>query len=140
MKAKTVRKLSLWLPPILWALLIFHFSSGTVPVASTVAWQDFAVKKTGHLLLFGFLAILVYRGLRGEGLERKKAAILAILIATTYGMTDEFHQMFTQGREARVRDVFIDAGGASISVFLIYQILPKLPKEFKMLAEELNLI
>lgn len=140
MKDKIFRKLSLWAAPFLWAALIFHFSSGTIPVASPVYWQDFAVKKTGHILLFGFLAILVYRALLGEGVGRRKAAVWAILIATLYGGTDEFHQLFTQGRESRLRDVFIDSAGAFIAVFLTYYILPKLPKEFKILADKFDLI
>lgn len=140
MKDKIIRKLILWLPPLLWGYLIFHFSSGKIPVASAVYWQDFAVKKTGHVLLFGFMAILVYRALRGEGVDRFKAAIWAVGLATFYGATDEYHQMFTQGREARVRDVFIDGVGATIAAFVTYQLLPKLPKEFKIVAEKLNLI
>lgn len=140
MKKVFLKRAYLWLPPIAWMGLIFHFSSGRVFVASPVYWQDFTVKKVGHVLLFGFLAILVYRGLRGEGVPRKKAAIWAILFATFYGGTDEFHQMFTQGREARVRDVFIDGAGAIIAVYLTYEILPKLPKKLRMYAESLNLI
>ena len=140
MKQKIIRKLGLWIPPVLWAYLIFHFSSGSIPIASTVYWQDFAVKKTGHVLLFGFLAILLYRALRGEGVERKKAAIWAVIISAFYGATDEYHQMFTQGREARIRDVFIDGMGSGVAVFLTYQILPKLPKEFKILAGKFDLI
>lgn len=140
MKSIFYKKVSLWLPPILWMALIFHFSSGTVPVASTVYWQDFTIKKTGHVLLFGFLAILFYRALRGEGINRKKALIWAIILSTFYGATDEYHQMFTQGREARVRDVFIDGAGATVAAFLTYKFLPNLPKKLKIYAERLNLI
>lgn len=131
MKTKASRWLYLWLPPLAWAALIFHFSSGNVPIASPIYWQDFAVKKTGHMLLFGALAILLYRALRGEGFDRKRAAIWAIVISTFYGATDEFHQIFTQGREARVRDVFIDGTGSIITIFLIYYILPRFPAEIK---------
>lgn len=139
MKDKFWKELSLWLPPLLWAALIFHFSSGTVPVASPVYWQDFAVKKTGHVLLFGFLAILIYRGLRGEGIERKKAALYAVVFAMFYGATDEFHQMFTQGRESTVRDVFIDGAGATVSLLVIYYLLPKLPKKVQSLLKEFDI-
>ena len=111
-KKKILKFLNLWLPVILWAALIFKFSTGTIPVASTVVWQDFLVKKAGHVLLFGALSLLIYRGLIGEGISRSKAAIYAVILAFFYGGTDEFHQMFTQGREARVRDVFIDGIGA----------------------------
>jgi hypothetical protein len=124
-KKKIIKFLDLWFPVFLWAVLIFKFSSGTVPVASPVFWQDFAVKKTGHVLLFGALAILIYRGLIGQGLSRKKAAILAVIGAFLYGATDEYHQMFTQGREARVRDIFIDGAGAAVIIYLMYRFLPK---------------
>lgn len=134
------RFLDLWLPPFLWAALIFHFSSGTVPVASSVYWQDFAVKKTGHVLLFGALAVLLYRAFIGQKMSKKKAAIWAVLLAFIYGGTDEFHQFFTQGREARVRDVFIDGFGAALSISFMYYLLPKLPKEIRMLAEKLEVL
>lgn len=140
MKKRILKLVSLWAPPVLWALLIFRFSSGTVPVASPVYWQDFAVKKTGHVLLFGTLAVFIYRGLLGQGLEKRKAAIWAVILATFYGATDEFHQMFTQGRESRVRDIFFDGFGGIGFVGLIYYFLPKLPKELKMLAANLGLL
>lgn len=131
MKSKIIKFLNLWLPPILWAALIFKFSSGTIPSASSTYWQDFAVKKAGHFLLFGALAILVYRGLIGQGIERKKAAIWSVCIAFFYGATDEFHQMFTQGRDARVRDALIDGIGAGVIIFYIYRFLHKLPNKIR---------
>src|SRR6185369_6634102 len=118
MKKKILSQISLWLPVVLWIGLIFRFPSGTVPVASQVYWQDFAVKKTGHVLLFGALSVLIYRGLIGSGMNKKKAAIWAIILSTFYGATDEFHQMFTQGRESRIRDIFIDGIGAATFTFL----------------------
>jgi VanZ family protein len=54
-----------------------------------------------------------------------------VLLAFFYGGTDEFHQMFTQDREARVRDVFIDGIGATIVIYFVYQFLPKFPKKFQ---------
>ena len=139
MKRRIFTQISAWLPVVLWAALIFHFSSGKVPVASAVYWQDFAIKKTGHVLLFGAMAILLYRAFRIDKLSRKDAAILAVVLATFYGGTDEFHQMFTQGREARVRDVFIDAGGATLSVLAAYYLPPKMPKKIYSLLNEFNL-
>lgn len=122
------------MPVVLWAILIFNFSSGTVPNASNVYWQDFAFKKTGHVLLFGSMAALFYRALIGEGVGAKKAVITAIILATLYGATDEFHQSFIQGREAAIRDIFIDGIGAYIAGVFIYHFLPIMPKEIKMLG------
>jgi hypothetical protein len=139
-KSKILQRLSLWLPPVLWALLIFRLSSGTVPVASTVFWQDFAVKKTGHFLLFGVLAIFVYRALIGEGFSRKTSAVWSVVFATFYGATDEFHQSFTMGREATVRDVFFDGLGASVFIFLTYNFLQKLPNKVKSVLREIDIV
>lgn len=128
-KSRILRFINLWIPPILWAALIFKFSSGTVPIVSDVGWQDFTLKKIGHVLLFGVLAVLIYRGLIGDGMGRKKAAIYSTILAIFYGATDEFHQMFTQGRESTVRDIIIDGVGAGILIYIIYNLLPKLPKK-----------
>ena len=86
---KVIRQLSAWLPVLLWSLLIFKFSAGSVPVASTVYWQDFAVKKTGHIMLFGMMALLIYRGFRINNIPKVKSAIYSVLLAFFYGGTDE---------------------------------------------------
>lgn len=130
-KKKTLKFISLWLPVILWAGMIFKFSSGTVPETSQVYWQNFLVKKIGHLLLFGTLALLFYRAFHGQGVSRKKAAFWAVVASFLYGMSDEFHQMYTQGREARIRDVLIDGIGASLFIYLVYKLLPKFPKKIQ---------
>jgi VanZ family protein len=139
MRGKIEKQLSAWLPVILWAGLIFHFSSGTVPITSTVYWQNFAIKKTGHVLLFGVLSILIYRALRMDKVDRKKAAISAVVLSTFYGTTDEFHQLFTQGREARVRDIFIDGGGATLVILAAYYLPPKLSKKIYALVAKFDL-
>lgn len=128
---KALTFLNLWIPPFLWAFLIFNFSSGSIPVASDIYWQDFVVKKTGHVILFATLAVFFYRALIGEGVDRKKAAILSTLITFAYGITDEFHQTFTQGREARLRDTLIDGIGAGIAMFLIYNFFSRLPEKMR---------
>jgi VanZ family protein len=137
---KIIKFLNLWLPVILWAFLIFKFSSGTVPSASQIFWQDFAVKKIAHFLLFGVLAVLVYRALIGQGMSRKKAAIWAVSLAFFYGATDEYHQMFTQGREARMRDVLIDGFGAGVVIYVIYRFFSKLPKKIQAFLLEFGII
>ncbi len=137
-KTRLLKFLNLWLPVILWAILIFKLSAGTVPIASSIFWQDFAVKKFGHFIFFGILAVLIYRGLVGVGIEKKKAAVWAVLSAFFYGATDEYHQMFTQGREARVRDVFVDGIGAGAFIFVIYRFFSFLPKEIRLFLVKLG--
>lgn len=130
-KRKILKFLNLWLPPVLWAAMIFKFSSGNVPSASSDYWIDFVVKKAGHLLLFATLAIFIYRALLGEGMDRKKAAILAVVTSLFYGISDEIHQMYTQGREARIRDVVIDGVGAGIIILSLYKYISKFPENLR---------
>jgi VanZ family protein len=40
--------------------------------------------------------------------------LLAILIATAYGISDEIHQLWTPQRSADWRDVVADASGAAL--------------------------
>jgi len=133
-----IKQIYAWLPVLLWALLIFRFSSGIVPVASTVLWQDFAVKKTGHVLLFGTMAALIYRALIMNKVSKIESAMYAVVLSMFYGATDEFHQMFTQGRESRIRDVFIDGLGAFIAILIIYKFFEKLPKKLQTFLLELG--
>jgi hypothetical protein len=134
-----IRQLSAWLPVMLWAALIFKFSSGSVPLASTDYWTDFAVKKTGHVILFGAMALLIYRALLINGVSTKTAAIAAAVLSMIYGASDEFHQMYTQGREARVRDVIIDGLGAGLVTSVLYYLPSNLNSEMKKILIKLNL-
>lgn len=129
-----------WLPPVVLAGIIFKLSSGTVPKASDVYWQDFAVKKLAHVTIYGILAVLIYRALIAGGTPKKKAIILAIILSTLYGGTDEIHQHFTQGRESRIRDVGFDSLGSIIVMFLTIKVLPKMPKEVIELGKRLEII
>ena len=118
MRAKVLRLTSLWLPPLVWAIVIFLFSSLTVTPATEIYWQDFIVKKTAHVVEYGIFAALLYRALRGSGVEKVNAVLFATLGAVVYGATDEFHQSFTPGREPRVRDVFFDTIGGILGVYI----------------------
>ncbi len=139
-KNNSSKVLNLWLPPFLWAALIFLFSSLQTIKTSEIYWQDFILKKTAHILEYGVFATLLYRALKGSGIERKKAAIYSIVLAVIYGISDEFHQIFTPGREPKVRDVVFDTIGASLSSYIILKVLPKSSGNLKKLAERFQLI
>lgn len=118
MREKILFKISSWAPPLLWAIVIFLFSSLSVQPAARVYWQDFLIKKTAHVIEYGILAVLLYRALRREGIAKPKAGVVAILISIFYGVSDEFHQGFTPGREPRARDVAFDTIGAIGGAYL----------------------
>lgn len=137
-KIKTL--LNLWGPVIFWMVLIFTFSSIQVGSASEFYWKDFVVKKAAHLFEYGILATLVYRGLMGSKIEKKKAMFYSVLIAFLYGCTDEFHQSFTPGRGPKFTDVLIDTAGATIFVYGIIGNIKKLPNIFGNIYSKFKII
>ena len=123
-----MKLLKYWLPPILWGLIIFSFSSLQVGSSNEIYWKDFVIKKTAHIVEYSILAVLLYRAMIGSDIEKKKAIIFAILIVSLYGFTDEFHQSFSPGREPRIRDVIIDTIGGALGVLTFSKVLEKYPK------------
>lgn len=140
MREKIVRQTNAWLPVLIWAGIIFKLSSGAVPSVSTIYIQDFIFKKGAHMFFFGMLSILVYRALIINNVAKNKVVILAILAATVYGMSDEFHQSFTQVREARIRDIGFDTIGGVIAVSMCYYLLPKLPTRIRNSFKKFDLL
>jgi VanZ family protein len=101
------RVISLWLPVVAWAAVIFALSS--VPSLSTgLGGWDYVLRKCAHMTEYAVLAALLYRAL-----ERELPAFLATV---AYAATDEFHQHFVRGRHASAVDVAIDAVGATIGL------------------------
>jgi hypothetical protein len=128
-----------WLPAIIWAIIIFSFSAHPTNSVSEVHWQDFVIKKTAHIVEYGIFTLLLFRAMKKENINKKKAFIYAFFIAAIYGSTDEYHQSFTPGREPTLRDVLFDTFGSGLSIYFINYILPKSPKQVKLLARRLDI-
>jgi len=115
------RRLLAWLPAVLWAGVIFTLSSipgGRLPTID-LPQSD----KVVHALFYGVLAGLTFRALgrsHGAGTPRFHF-LLAILIATAYGISDEIHQLWTPQRSADWRDVVADAGGAIVGAAAMFR-------------------
>jgi len=71
-----MKLLKYWLPPILWGLIIFSFSSLQVGSSNEIYWKDFVIKKTAHIVEYSILAVLLYRAMIGSDVEKKKAQFL----------------------------------------------------------------
>jgi len=141
MKVKKIKKLfSLWIPPICWSFLIFYLSSRSLPSTSQIFWRDFIVKKSAHVIEYAIFSSMLYRAFRNSGISKRNSGIFAICLAIIYASTDEYHQSFTPGREPRVRDVIFDTIGASLAIYLIWNLLPKAQGKLKNLVEKLQLI
>lgn len=128
-----------WIPVLVWMGVIFSFSSFPTKPAGGIYWVDFVVKKSAHIIEYGFLTILLYRALKSSGVKSKNAALWAILFSVLYGASDEYHQSFTPGREPRVRDVFFDTIGSVLAIYATWNWLDKFPK-IKSLAKKYEII
>ena len=114
-----------WFPFLLWSVLIFSFSSTPTVKTSEVHWQDFVIKKTAHVIEYFVFSLLLFRALIQSKIKNKMAILLTVIATFLYGISDEFHQSFTPGREPKIRDVLIDTGGTLLFFIFLYKIAPK---------------
>lgn len=128
-----------WLPVVIWAVVIFLFSARPTRRATQIFWQDFIIKKSAHVFEYGVLTLLLYRALKEVGVEKKEAGVYSIILAVLYGVSDEFHQSFTPGRESTIRDVIFDTIGAILAIYGLWRYLPKAPKKLRLWAKRLQL-
>jgi len=126
--------LARWWPALLWAVVIFNFSTGTftsentsryiIPMLhwlfsratpETLELVHHVIRKCGHLTEYFIFSLLILHGLRaGQRGMKWSWALTAILLVAAYASLDEFHQSFVPGRTAAVTDVLLDtAGGAA---------------------------
>src|SRR5437764_14803329 len=103
------RLLTVWLPVVAWAAVIFTLSS--IPSLSTgLGTWDTVLRKGAHLTEYAVLGALLYRALGREP--------LAVAVGLAYAATDELHQHFVHGRHASPVDVAIDAVGVAAGMLV----------------------
>ena len=103
-----------WGPALIMMTLIF-LASGTPgeDLPEFGSW-DLIGKKGGHILGYALLAAAYLRGLTGSQKVSRSAVLWAIILASLYAVTDEFHQSFTPERTPSPIDVGIDTVGAAL--------------------------
>jgi VanZ family protein len=112
------RALSLWLPVVVWAAVIFAFSS--VPHLTTgLGFWDTLLRKAAHFTEYAILGALLLRAL-GRELPAFAAGVL-------YAVSDELHQHFVSGRHASPVDVLIDAAGIALGILALSRLLGTRP-------------
>lgn len=110
-----------WSAVALWAAAIFGVSS----IQGSNLPGGYSVQ--AHFTEYLILAVLLYIALR-PGRSRASAALFALLIASLYGMSDEFHQSFVPGRMPDPMDWLTDTLGAGTGVLAACVVEPLLAK------------
>ncbi len=104
-----------WLPPIIYALIIFILSSRPSP---RLGPEIPHIDKISHTLIYFIFAILMWRALyhASPAFFQKRAIWFALIFTILFGVSDEWHQFFVSFRHADVFDLLFDSIGASLAI------------------------
>ena len=88
--------------------------------ALAIAGHDVDVSPIGHFCEFFVFGLALQNALTKTFGKRKAPAVaiivLAIVLASAYGATDEFHQLFVPGRSCDPADWLVDTIAATIGI------------------------
>lgn len=82
----------------------------------------FFLRKAAHFCEFSLLSFSLTNAVFAT-FNNKKAGIIAFSCACLYAVTDELHQLFSDGRACSVRDVLIDSAGALLGAVIFSVII-----------------
>lgn len=99
--------------------LIFFLSSQSQLIDTPLDFpnKDKLIHATAYAIM-GYAAWSAFRHHLEKGLL---LAVVSVLFASLYGVSDEFHQSFVVGRNADVWDWLADTVGASFMVAVLYR-------------------
>ena len=119
---------ALWAPVVILMAAIFSASSLSDPGLPPGGLSD----KGAHVVAYAALGAALIRAL-ASGQARSMTVmrvLIAAVLATAYGMTDELHQRFVPGRTPELLDLVADAAGGLAGAILfagIVKTLARLP-------------
>lgn len=107
-------------------LHIWELFFGTIPATEwheRLAIADHLVRKAAHMTEYMILSFFVAAPLwKLHHLRGQKFYMGMFLIPVLYACTDEFHQVFVEGRSGSPKDVLIDSIGCLIGCFIFFVI------------------
>ncbi|MGH9434867.1 MAG: VanZ family protein [Terriglobia bacterium] len=132
-----------WVVTFCWAGLIFYFSTKTFTASYTSVvlarllaalhihlslahfeTLHYLVRKSAHFTEYAILSLLLFASISGakEFEWNLRIAVLSVVIAGLYSLSDEFHQMFVPGRGPSIKDCGLDTTGAVSAMVLLFLI------------------
>ena len=108
-KPKKLPRIIAWVLVVLWAALIFFLSS--IPGTGFPSYPE-PLNVVAHFVLYMVLGILLTRALGYSKMPLWKVALIAIAIASLYGVSDEFPQHYVPDRIMDPMDWVVDTLGA----------------------------
>jgi VanZ family protein len=108
-----------WFAVLLWMGVIFALSSIPSLHSPFAALSDFVLRKLAHIGMYAGLTVLLFLALERHMASTRHAWLLAVLLAASYALMDEWHQTLVPGRRGSWRDVGIDTLGIAVSYGLV---------------------
>lgn len=144
----SIKKILIWLPAIVMAMIIFGFSKQDGEESSGLSYKaadiiltvcdkagiidcnennresmieavQFPIRKAAHMTEYAILGWIAFAFLGSCGIQGKMHYIAVLGFNFCYASTDEFHQLFIPGRSGQFTDVCIDTAGAAIGLLLL---------------------
>jgi VanZ family protein len=117
-----MKRISRWLPSMIWMLVIFWLShqtgselNGMFPWLSRLfPWIDSF--NFGHFIAYFILALFYWYGLSSPTVLAKA---LVVVLCLLYGITDEYHQSFIADRMPDLIDIRNDTIGALLAMLVV---------------------
>ena len=97
---------------------LLHLNIDEEKIREIASAIDFYVRKGAHMTEYAILVILLCVWLGRWQMPRTRLACMAGVFTSLYACSDEFHQLFVEGRAGRVSDVLIDSAGAVLGLAL----------------------
>jgi VanZ family protein len=110
---------------LFYCAVIFWLShQPSLPVPMLFEYQD----KLHHFTAYFLMGIMAWRTIRHFVKPPVILAIVSIVFCSLYGISDEWHQSFIEGRTADAWDWVADTIGATIAMALLtrFYLYPKL--------------
>jgi VanZ family protein len=129
-----------WFPVVIWMGIIFWGSTDALSSEQTsrflgpflrwlapgitteaIGHVQFVARKGVHLTVYAILCILSLRAFSASGLANRLGIapwLAAWQLAFLYAISDELHQSMVPSRQGSALDVFIDAAGAALAIWL----------------------
>lgn len=100
----------------LYCLFIYWLSDqSSLPVPDLFSMQD-KILHAGAYFIMGLLAWRSFKHLFNQPII---LALFSVAFCSLYGISDEWHQSFIEGRFSDISDWIADTSGAGLAVFLL---------------------
>lgn len=139
--ALLTRKMLLWLPPVLVAVMIYFLSTDIGSSSSTRThlfrvlsyfWPSVAdfspasqriietvVRKAAHVTVYTLFSTTLFGSFYSSGFNFRKSLAFTLFIVVLFALSDEYHQGFVKSRTSSLRDVGFDLAGGFLGALAV---------------------